>query len=100
MTIDNWPAFFYEAITSLGSRLDEAMWAEGSRAGWLQTEVMLYGRRRTPQAFIYPNYTKIADKGRMKFDFAAYENGEAEGRLLAVAELQIMAGHFIDGWKC
>jgi hypothetical protein len=98
---ENWPRFFCDAIRSVDKDLTLAMRAAGSREGWLQTEVMLYGRRLEPKpTFIYPNYRPIAPKTSKKFDFAVYENDGDEAPLLAVAELKIMAGHFRSAWKC
>jgi hypothetical protein len=98
---ENWPKFFCDAIRSVDDDLPLAMKAAGSREGWLQTEVMLYGRRLEPKPkYIYPNYRPIAAKTSKKFDFAAYENDDDEAPLLAVAELKIIAGHFRSAWKC
>src|SRR5688500_14918765 len=98
---EDWPSFFIDAIKSVDLDIELAMEASGSREGWLQTEVMMYGRRRpSSTVFIYPNYAPIEAGSTKKFDFAAYDSDAMGARLLAVAELKIMAGHYDSAWKC
>lgn len=97
----SWPEFFIEAIGSLETRIPLAMQADGCRENWLQTEVMMFAYDRNVD--VWTNYEPVvrldgAATKRSTYDFAAYRTSDEDAPTTMIAEIKIMAGHFMP--KC